>query len=331
MPDIDYSTLGQIRIKVRRLTRSPSVSQLTNNQIDNYINTFVLYDFPEITVDSRLTFYTYPNRDTYSSNFVNNTDPLYNFKNEYLGIKPPVYLAGNEISFSQSREEFFRTFPKKEISEDIGVGDGVNDTFFGNLQNFPIIPNETTFSSVEAFNMPIILKDKTVNAPVTGISRDLGQIIDPDSNNDQGDITYTTGQYFITFLNPPALGATVRATYYPYQADKPIAVLFEDNVFTFRPVPDKTYRVDIDAYKRPSELIANNQMPDLTQWWQYIAYGAAKKVFEDRMDMESIEAIMPEFMRQRSLVIQKLTIQQSTERVSTIYVGSGFNFNNTLS
>ena len=39
--------LQTIRTKVRRLTRSLSPAQLTDAQIDEYINTFVLYDFPE--------------------------------------------------------------------------------------------------------------------------------------------------------------------------------------------------------------------------------------------------------------------------------------------
>jgi hypothetical protein len=40
------STLGAIRTKVRRLTRSPNTAQITDNQIDEYVNTFILYDFP---------------------------------------------------------------------------------------------------------------------------------------------------------------------------------------------------------------------------------------------------------------------------------------------
>jgi len=46
-PDASLSKLESIRTKIRRLTRSPSSAQITNAQIDDYINTFVLYDFPE--------------------------------------------------------------------------------------------------------------------------------------------------------------------------------------------------------------------------------------------------------------------------------------------
>jgi len=64
MPDSTLSTLEQIRIKVRRLTRSPSTSQITDASINDYINTFILYDFPEHLKTSYLrktfTFYTEP-------------------------------------------------------------------------------------------------------------------------------------------------------------------------------------------------------------------------------------------------------------------------------
>ena len=41
------NTLQDIQIKVRRLTRSPSSAQLSDDDLNNYINTFVVYDFPE--------------------------------------------------------------------------------------------------------------------------------------------------------------------------------------------------------------------------------------------------------------------------------------------
>ena len=45
--DNDLSTLAQIQTKVRRLTRSISEQQLSTTELNNYINTSVLYDFPE--------------------------------------------------------------------------------------------------------------------------------------------------------------------------------------------------------------------------------------------------------------------------------------------
>jgi hypothetical protein len=324
VPDLTLSTLAQIRIKVRRLTRSPSVTQLSTQQIDDYINTFILYDFPEITVDTTLVFYTHPNIDVYETNTFNLTDPLYNFKNVYLSVKPPIYLAGQEIPISQSSEEFFRSFPKYVQSQDIGVGDGLVNGWAGTLNTFPILPDSITFSSVDVNNAALILKDVPQINPVTGVIENVGEIVTPDSLVHMGNINYETGQYIIAFPAAPDVGALVISQFTPYVPGKPIAVLYEDNKFTFRPVPDKTYRVEIGAFKRPSELLAAHLMPDLAQWWQYIAYGASKKIFEDRMDVESVDAITPEFSRQRALVLQKMVVQQSTQRTSTIYSENGY-------
>jgi hypothetical protein len=108
-------------------------------------------------------------------------------------------------------------------------------------------------------------------------------------------------------------------------------MLYYDEKFTLRPVPDDAYQVQVDAYIRPTELLASNQSPDLEQWWQYIAYGAAKKILEDRMDMDTVAQILPEFKQQERLVLRKTIVTQTKERVATLYtdqadtLGRGYN------
>jgi len=324
--DSTLSTLTDIRTKIRRLTRSPSSSQLTDDQIDDYVNTFVLYDFPEFTVDSKLVFFLVPNVDVYDTNTTNEDDPLYNFKNVYLSVQNPVYVAGQEVELSQSRAQFFREFTQYEALETIGTGDNVTVAYSGSLSAFPVLANTVTFSSVDSDGEGIILKDVPRLDGVTGIQTQTGDLVTPNDTTSMGTINYLTGIYSFTFPTAPGTGEDVISQAYPYTSARPRAVMFEDHKFTFRPVPDKTYRVEVDAFKRPTELLNSTDLPDIAQWWQYIAYGAAKKVFEDRMDVESIQAIMPEFLRQRSLVLQKLVVQQSSERTATIYTerGSGF-------
>ena len=54
------ATLTEIRNKVRRITKNPSDTQLTTSQLDQYINTFYLYDFPEhLRLKDMLTNYTF--------------------------------------------------------------------------------------------------------------------------------------------------------------------------------------------------------------------------------------------------------------------------------
>jgi hypothetical protein len=324
--DSTLSTLTQIRTKVRRLTRSPSSSQLTNDQIDDYVNTFVLYDFPEFTVDNQVVFFTMPNVDEYFTNTDNEDDPLFNFKNIYLSVQPPAYIAGEEVALTQTRDQFFREYPKTEAEEIIGAGDSVTVAFTGTLATTPVLANTVSFSSIDDDGNGIVLNDLPQYDGVTGLQLQTGDLVEPDSTTSVGVINYLTGVYSFTFPLAPGNGENVIAQTFRYAAAKPRSILYEDRTFTLRPVPDKVYRVEIDAFKRPTELLNVTDEPDVAQWWQYIAYGASKKVFEDRMDVESIQAITPEFLRQRSLVLQKLVVQQSSERTATIYTDRGAGF-----
>ncbi len=68
--------------------------------------------------------------------------------------------------------------------------------------------------------------------------------------------------------------------------------------------------------------MSTGQSPVLKEWWQYIAYGAAKKIFEDRMEMESVQMIMPEFKTQERLCLRRTLVQYANERTATIYTES---------
>lgn len=137
-----------------------------------------------------------------------------------------------------------------------------------------------------------------------------------DPNNE---INYLTGAFTVTFIGPPAAGANINFQVVPYVPSIPQAILYYDEQFTLRPVPDQSYPVNIEVYNRPTELLAAGDTPQLEQWWQYIAYGAAKKVLEDRIDTETLAQIMPEYKKQELLVLRTTIVQNTNERTATIY------------
>ena len=332
------ANLETIRTKIRRLTRSPSAAQITNDQIDEYVNTFVLYDIPEhlrlFSLHTTLTFYTQPYVDTYQTNTVLATDPMYNFKDKYTTVNPPMYVAGYYMAFSQSQDEFRASYPNINSVQSIGTtGNGVTTNYTGTLSAKPILQSEVLFTSIDSDNKGIVLKDIPREDVATGLPTQIGDLVTPDAAFSRGEINYVTGVYDITFPTPPANGAAIYSQTVPYQAARPSMVLYYDNKFTMRPVPDKAYKVTVEAYVRPTALI-DGADPELEQWHQYISYGAAKKVLEDRMDMESVQMIMPEFKEQERLVLRRTLVQQSNERTQTIYSGNsdytgGWNKNGT--
>lgn len=326
------TNLAQIKEKVRKLTRSPVEELLPNDQLEQYINTFVLYDFPEqvrlFYFKTTLTFFTVPFVDTYETDSV---PGLVDFKNQYLTIHPPVYVAGRLITLSQSRNEFYNMWPLNEYLSQIGAGDGVTSSFSGTLQvanGAPVLQNNVSFTSVTDSLAPVTVYD----VPQAG-SNTIGTLFTNETPSiPAGTINYVTGAYSFTFPLPPGVGAVIQAQVKPYQPSIPISMLFYDTQFTFRPVPDKAYRVVMDAFIRPTALLDDAQNPGLNEFWQYIAYGTAKKVFEDRMDLESVESILPEFRKQENLCLRRTIVQKTNQRTATIYInqpgyGNGWGYN----
>lgn len=326
------STLNAIRTKVRRLTRSLSEAQLTTAQLDEYINTFVLYDFPEhlrlFNLRKQFTFFTEPYIDTYESSD-DPTSPLYQFTQRYITVHPPIYIAGFGALFLESREQFFSIYPMLNSIASIGVaGDGVTTTFSGvvnsqqantsgiNGQTICLLRNNVLFDSIDTSGNALTLIDYPVSATIgalglPGVPQTLP--------SPYGQINYITGAYTLNFPTAPAAGQVINSQTVPQNPSLPQSLLFFDGKFTLRPVPDQSYRVNMEVYVRPTELLSSGQSPELQEWWQFIAFSVAKKVFEDRMDYESINMLMPSLKEQEVLILRRTIVQQTSQRTATIY------------
>lgn len=317
------STLAAIRTKVRRLTRSPSEQQISTADIDEYINTFIQYDFPqELDLSSfrkTFTWYTDPGTDLYFTDSGFGWGELVNFRNIYNEVYAPIYVGGYEAYLSHSEKEFYDIYPLTNTVIEERTGDGVSVAFTGTLSSVPVTKNHVVFTSVNTSGVGIkVYDDGALGTGLTGTWDGDGI----------GTINYETGAWTILWNTAPGDGEIIYSHTIPYTAARPDTVLFFDNNFIVRPIPDKVYPVQVEVGMRPTELLASGVSPDIEQWWQYIAYGAAKKIFEDRSDMASIEELMPEFKRQEMLVLRRTTRQLSQQRSSTIYarmLGDGYN------
>jgi hypothetical protein len=333
------ATLNAIRTKVRRLTRSPSTAQLSNEDLDQYINTSILYDFPSnlrlFSLRSTLTFYTQPGVDVYKTNTTDDLDPLFNFKNKYIAIHPPVFISGVPASFTQWRDVFFGLWPEtNQVQDTLIDGDGTQGPFDGILNSFPQSPNppnppcpnryaiqhnSVIFTILDTVGTAMIV----IDYPEFNTSGRLGL---PNQTPDTppttyGFINYQTGVFTVSFPRSTmnSICNPLIAEYVPYALGKPISMLYYDNQFTLRPIPDKAYPVQIEVDIRPTELLTIEDVPQIEQWWQWISMLAAKKIFEDRMDMDSVQMILPELRNQMNLVNRTSLTQQANERTTTIY------------
>lgn len=342
------STLAAIEQKVRRLTRSPSEAQLMDADLQNYINTFVVYDFPEhlrtFNLRTVFRFWCNPYQDRYITDAtLPITNPLYNFQNKYISLSEPVYIAGYAALYSQSREQFFGIYPNVNSILFTGYyGNGVRTSWSGviNLSTGPqllvppinntaavLIQNEVLFESVDLNGNGLSLIDVPVIDTATGNPTVNGNLYIPGQTpatppvaiTPANTVNYITGAYTITFPTAPRSGQPINSQTIPTIISIPQALLYYNNTIYLRPVPDQPYQINFEAYKRPTALLAENQSPQLEEWWQYIAYGAAKKIFEDRMDTESVQQIMPEFKQQERLCNRRTIVQYTNQRTATIY------------
>jgi hypothetical protein len=345
------SNLDTIKQKVRRLTRTPSLSQLSDEDLEQYINTFVVYDMPEHiriqNLKTTFTFYTNPYQDVYiTDDTLPTTNPLYDFQNRYISIDTPIYIAGYDSLYTQSRQQFYGIYPLVNSIQSIGLaGDGATTQFTGVVtaaqgtvpplpnptnQKISLLQNNVLFSSIDTDNNGLALVDVPLRDPATGNNTIFGNLYVPGTQptvpiNYPADliptntINYLTGEFTITFNGAPGSGQGIFSQTVPQIPAIPQALLFYDETFIVRPIPDMPYAINFEAYMRPTYLMSGNQNADLQESWQYIAYGAARKILQDRVDMDTVALLEPEYKKQEALVLRRTLVQNATQRTATIY------------
>ncbi len=347
------SNLLDIRNKVRRITGRPSTTQISDAQIDNYINTFYIYDFPEHLqlISNRVNFQFVTTANT----------QIYDLPDDiYLTGMPPVYIGGYQSYMTQSRENFYRINPALNyLQQSVATGNGSGVGYSFTLINTPITggwkpnpPGAYSLSSTPGNDIPANLLNWMVLISSTTADGNSVCLVDdgqgnlfnpgntaanlndpPDASTDpalaRGSIDYATGLVQIPasglalgFSKSIPIGTAINAQYVPYVASRPQSCVFFQQQFNLYPIPDQAYTVSFEAYRLPTALIdnpANEPSPQMTQWWQALAIGAALKIFEDNGDMENWQKYYPLLEHQLKLVQRRTIVQQTSERAPTIY------------
>lgn len=371
--------LGTIRAKVRNVTGTPSTDQLTDQQVDDYINNYYIFTMPfELKVqiaNQFLNFKTTPGVDVYA------------FPGGYFTDSPGAYADGFPMIFYQDPDVFYQDWPQQYAVDNIATGDGSTSVFSGGLQNPPLMIGTLFITSDDPTGFQQVLSDdgNTVTTTLTtgtgvanysgflpifpiqagtlsitdvietfndnglgiltGSLGGLGTInyssgaynitfenvvasgiaivatfnTDLDTGTLSGDgvgtINYLTGAYNIQFNATPASTAVIYAKYQGYASNRPQGVLFFNNEFTLRPVPDQAYYIRMQGFVTPSQLLNDSDTPLQVEWGPTIAYGAALEIFQDRGDTENFDRYFPVFKRFENVALGR-TIQQYTAEQS---------------
>ena len=369
-------SLSNIRQKVRNLTGTPSEDQLTNFEVDQYINNYYIYEMPhelKVQIENNfLDFKTEVGVDVYA------------FPGAYLTDSPGAYADGFPLIFYQDPDIFYQDWPQQYAVDNLFTGDGVTVTFSGGLQNPPIIIGtcfitdgiqvlQDTGTSVMTQTIDVgdgtaVYTDTLGAFPIISgsFSATSGNEIFSDNGNGTltsnlggtGTINYTTGVWALTFANvvpvgtnivgtytvqtlgigtfagngfgtinyitgaisvtfeiPPASTATIYGKYQGYQSNRPQGIMFFENKFTVRPVPDQVYQIRMQGFVLPNGLNTDESTPLQMEWGPLIAYGAALDIFDDRGDKENYNRYFQSFKRFENIALGR-TIQQYTAEQS---------------
>lgn len=296
------STLKAIRKKVRRLTASPSTSMLSESDLDEYINTFYSQDFPSSLKIEKLKkvydVYTQPNIDVYNVPF-----------NTYQAIADPIYVNGRESTLYKDRAQFYRDWPDTDSKAQVATGDGATVLFNFTLSPIPFLRNSFILGTVDTGGNTVQLIDDGAGNVTTAAGEALAG----------SSVNYVTGAVQITFAVAPESGQAINVSVVPYSASEPYAVLYWQDQLTVRPVPDDVYKISVEAYVTPTEFLATGDSPELNQWWQLIASGAAVRILQDRQDIEGAEIVNTVYEEQRGMALERQAANAIGQRNSTIY------------
>ena len=326
------------------MTARYTIQQMTDDQIDTYINNFMTLMLPEHFKNIKLTkpyvFTTVPNVDTYP--FIYEANPGNAAGNTVdaspgnIQITPPVYCQGYILRFYQDKTTFYNRWPNLSVNQQVGSGGmAAMATYTGIIPSTPFYRGQLDiFGDVTEPMVYISAYDSTGDStsgfsyvisdqPVAG--SDVGQLFEPNNPIYVGTVNYITGAFEFTpsgMQTIPAV-ANIYASVVPYQSSRPTDVIFYNQQITFRPCPQQVYNVEFQISQQPVALLEDDSYPELDEWYLFICAGAAKLIYTDFPDEEGLAYLMPIWQEQLQLAQRRTLKQLSTQRAATIFSQPG--------
>lgn len=285
-------TLAEVRKKVRQVTGRLNPQELTNEQVDEYINKFYQFVFPaELKLEKKHTFYeflTAANQASYDlPNTATATVPA------FTNFEPPGRIDELNILWYQDPAAFQEANPRKIARTTLGTGDEATVAFTTTVQSFPILPDS------------LVITDDTETFEDTNTDFDASPVTITGDLGGTATVNYSTGAVSVTFNTAPASGQNIALSYIQFQPGLPTAVLLYDDKFTFFPVPNTAYRFKVKAYAVVAPLVNATDKPELEQWGPCLAYGAARDIHSDMGEMDAYAEVTALYKEQLAYVLKR--------------------------
>lgn len=358
--------LNRLRYTIRKITGRYDTVQLPDSSfgqnnisnpsgIDDYINDFYLYDFPEHLRTLKLrdfyTFTTVPNCGTYS------------IPQNVFSLDPPIYFDSYQGGWYQQPELFYGIYPDLNyLNTNVFTTNGTaNYTYTFTLPNIPILQGSVVIGLMpnqDGAPSPPLETFRDQDQPIPLDLPSLQYFVNPGTLTGNfggtGTINYITGVVSLTYnasTTPPA-GVNGSAHYHQYTASRPRDCLMYQQQLFLRPIPNDTYLIKVMSYLMPTTVISaatnaieipsidstgniqgftNNNvnsnptnLPQFNEWWQLIAYGASLKIFIEDGDHTEYERYKIYFEEQKLLTQRKALKQLADQRIPTQYSHQNF-------
>lgn len=223
-----------------------------------------------------------------------------------------AYSSGG--TWTASSQSFSFTIPAPFLAHEVVIGGvtsfgssfAINDNGFGSLQLQ--VPITQTSVPAETSPQPGMKNLNTANPGQTNV-RNIGAV------------DYVNGA--IAFNLPAgydlAAGTSLTIWVSQYQPGRPYTLFFWNNEFIVRPVPNNVFKVEVETFLTPVQLLESDQVPILNQWWQLIAIGASLKILEERQDMDGVENLSKMYDRQEGLTLERQGVEEINQPNITLF------------
>jgi ubiquitin-activating enzyme E1-like protein len=235
-----------------------------------------------------------------------------------------AYTSGG--TWTEVPVQFDFTIPGPFLDKEVTIGgvdiDGnafsITDDGYGNL--WQQVPNPVV--SVPPYGSKFPALTPNAGMPIPGMYNQ--NTLNPGLNAQTkiGTVNYVTGAIAFELDLPLQTGTTLTIRVSQYQTGRPYTVLFWNNEFTIRPIPQYVHKIELEVYLTPVQFMLSSDSPILNQWVGYVSYGVAIEILRLRQDMEGVSNLMEGFKYQEGLVLERQGVEEIGQRNVTIFAGN---------
>lgn len=348
-----FPTLANAITKARKLTGSSNSFQVTDAYIVQQMQSFYFYDLPakfrSLKLKDMYTFTTSVGINVYPFNselYITVNQPCFCAKREIrLFHEPRSFYA---VNYNWQQFNYFATgngtpgpysgfttaapllasfnndpgppnnrslfFPQSRVQNILFTANGIGANGLGGTQNATDDGQGNLITIYQTSNLTNQEYGKTYYRLYASSTPTIPG---------NATINYQTGEITgLTFAQAIPDGNPIQVQYIPQTYSIPLSVMFFQNQLTLAPTPDQGYTIELTCYRNPIQALLASDMsgnPELSEWWEILAVGASKKIFEERLDSDGV-IFIDKMLKERYDIIETRTYAQiGQERISTIY------------